>query len=164
MENVHKQLCVTANPDTVSLERNKQQDKPGMEFNLTPELANFYSKSGQDSSALAFNGISMKLGGKSVLVTGGNTGKGRSVAILLALEGARVAIAYLDTEEEDACSTKALVEGMGSKLLLVPIDSTRAIDCKDIAERSAKILGKIDIFYNRFAFMRGQVEALDLTE
>ena len=99
-----------------------------------------------------------------MLVTGGNTGEGRSVALLFALEGARVAIAYLGTEEEDACSTKTLMEGMGSKLLLVPIGSTCAIDCKDIAEGSAKILGKIDIFYHRFAFMRGQGEVWDLTE
>ena len=62
MENVHKQLCVTINPDTVSLERNKQQDKPGMEFDLGSKLTNFHSKSDQDSSELTFNGISMKLG------------------------------------------------------------------------------------------------------
>lgn len=145
-------------------ERNKQQHKPGMDCSLDSKLIHVHSRSDQVIGGLISNGISGKLEGISALVTGGNTGTGRSVAILLALEGARVAITYLDTEEEDAYRTKLQVERTGGELLLVPIDSTRAINSKNVAERSAKILGKIDIFYNRFALMRGQGDAWDLTE
>jgi len=63
-----------------------------------------------------------KLTGKRALITGGDSGIGRSVAILFAMEGAKVAIVYLPHEEEDAQHTKAQVEKNGGEILLIASD------------------------------------------
>jgi len=90
---------------------------------------------------------SEKLKDKAALITGGDSGIGRSVAILFAREGADVAIAYLD-EHEDAEETKRLVEAEGRKCLLIPGDVTSREYCFDAIAKAVKIFGKIDVLVN----------------
>lgn len=82
-----------------------------------------------------------KLAGKKALITGGDSGIGRAVAILFAMEGARIAITYLPAEEEDAQHTKAQVEKNGGSIHLFPVDLTHVTNCKDLIQRAVDALG-----------------------
>lgn len=93
---------------------------------------------------------SEKLKGKNVLITGGDSGIGRAVSIAFAKEGANVAIAYLD-EEEDANETKQRVEKEGVKCVLLPGDLSNEQHCKDIVEETARQLGSLNILVNNVA-------------
>jgi len=89
-----------------------------------------------------------KLGGKKALITGGDSGIGRSVAVLMAREGADVSIVYLEDEQQDAEDTKALVEKEKRKCLLIPFDLTNWKDCKKIVDKHVEEYGKLDILVN----------------
>jgi len=86
-----------------------------------------------------------KLEGKKALITGGDSGIGRAVAILYAMEGADSAIAYLPEEEKDAQETKKLVEEKGGKCYLIQADLQSAKTCKSVVEQALKSLGGINI-------------------
>ena len=86
-----------------------------------------------------------KLEGKVALVTGGDSGIGRAVAILFAREGANVAITYLPQEQPDADETRAAIEAAGARCLAIPGDLTDASFCDDIVEQVVAKLGKFDI-------------------
>lgn len=87
-----------------------------------------------------------KLKDKVALVTGGDSGIGRSVAAMFALEGADVAIVYLPKEEEDAQSTKELVnKKTGRSCLLLPYDLSVEANCKTVVEKTIEEYGNIDI-------------------
>lgn len=86
-----------------------------------------------------------KLKGKKALITGGDSGIGRSVAILYAMEGAQSTIVYLAEEEKDAKETKKLVEEKGGKLELIQADLREAKRCKEVIEEAVKGMGGIDI-------------------
>jgi predicted ATP-dependent serine protease len=92
-----------------------------------------------------------KLKGKKALITGGDSGIGRSVAILFAMEGADVAIVYLPTEEADAQHTRDQVEKNGGRAELIASDLSSAANCKNVAERVNTALGGIDILVNNAA-------------
>ena len=92
-----------------------------------------------------------KLKGKKALVTGGDSGIGRSVAILFAMEGADVAIVYLPNEEADAQHTRDQVEKNGGRAELIASDLSSAANCKNVAERVNTALGGIDILVNNAA-------------
>ena len=79
-----------------------------------------------------------KLTGKAALITGGDSGIGRAVAILFGREGADVAIVYLPEEQPDAEETKALVEKEGRRCVLMPGDLTDAAFCKTAIERTVR--------------------------
>jgi NAD(P)-dependent dehydrogenase (short-subunit alcohol dehydrogenase family) len=103
-----------------------------------------------------------KLEGKVALVTGGDSGIGRSVAVLFAREGADVAIAYLE-EHEDAELTKAAVEKEGRRAILLPGDVADPAYAEDAVQRTVRELGHLDILVNNAAFQE-HVKALeDLT-
>lgn len=91
-----------------------------------------------------------KLKGKVALITGGDSGIGRSVAIGYAKEGADVAISYLD-EHEDAQYTKQKVEEEGRKAIIIPGDVGYENTCRDIVETTVDQLGKLDILVNNAA-------------
>lgn len=91
-----------------------------------------------------------KLLGKAALITGGDSGIGRAVAIAFAKEGADVAIVYLD-EHKDANETKRMVEKEGRKCIIIPGDIGDEQFCKDAVERAAKQLGRLDILVNNAA-------------
>ena len=127
--------------------------KPGREADL--DLAPMYD-------APHYKG-SEKLKDKVALVTGGDSGIGRSVAVLFAREGADVTVAYLD-EHEDAEQTKAAVEKEGRRCILIAGDVADVDFCKAAVERTVWELGKLDILVNNAAFQEHVLDFADLTE
>ena len=93
---------------------------------------------------------SEKLAGKVALVTGGDSGIGRAVAVAFAKEGADVAIAYL-SEHEDAEHTRGLVEAAGRRALLLPGDLQEEGRCTETVERTVAELGALDVLVNHAA-------------
>ncbi|NML18428.1 SDR family oxidoreductase [Azohydromonas caseinilytica] len=106
---------------------------------------------------------SEKLQGMAALITGGDSGIGRAVAVLYAREGADVAIVYLN-EHEDAEETKRCVEKEGRRCILIPGDVKDASFCKQAVERTVKELGKLDILVNNAAFQEHAENLEDITE
>ena len=91
-----------------------------------------------------------KLKGKVALITGGDSGIGRSVAVLFAKEGADVAITFLN-ENEDARETRRLVEGEKRKCLLLPGDIGWETTCAEAVEETIRQLGRLDVLVNNAA-------------
>jgi NAD(P)-dependent dehydrogenase (short-subunit alcohol dehydrogenase family) len=91
-----------------------------------------------------------RLAGKKAVITGGDSGIGRAVAIAYAREGADLVIAYLD-ENEDAAEVKALVEREGRKAVLIPGDVSDPEHCRAIVRRAVEELGGLDILVNNAA-------------
>lgn len=113
----------------------QHQSGPGLESKLKPRphyQAPLYKAAG-------------KLQGKTALITGGDSGIGRAVAVLYAREGADVAINYLPQEQTDADETRRVIEAEGRRCLQIPGDLTNAGFCKDLVERAARELGHLDI-------------------
>lgn len=100
--------------------------------------------------------------GRKALITGGDSGIGRAVAIAFAREGADVAIAYLN-EHGDAADTRALVEAQGRACVLLPGDLGRAPQCKRVVERTVKAFGGLDIVVNNIAVHYPQERLEDIT-
>ncbi|WP_294391694.1 SDR family oxidoreductase [uncultured Sphingomonas sp.] len=121
----------------------QQQDVPGTTDAMTPRPDH-----GEDS----YRG-SGKLVGKRAIITGGDSGIGRAVAIAYAREGADILIAYLN-EDEDAQETGRLIEQAGRRAILVPGDISRADHCRAIVERAVAELGGIDILVNNAAHQK----------
>ena len=92
-----------------------------------------------------------KLEGKVALVTGGDSGIGRAVAVLYAREGADVALSFLPVEKEDAELTRRTIEAEGRRCLLLPGDVTRRSYCERAIETTVRELGSIDILVSNAA-------------
>ncbi|KAJ4365050.1 hypothetical protein N0V83_008666 [Neocucurbitaria cava] len=105
-----------------------------------------------------------KLKGKKALITGGDSGIGRSIAVLYAMEGADSFIAYLPQEEEDAKETVKLVEAKGQKCYTYATDLTDRANCKKVVEEAVKQLGGIDILVNNHAYQMMVEDIKDLDE
>jgi len=106
---------------------------------------------------------SQKLQGKATLITGGDSGIGRAVAVLFAREGADVGIVYLD-EHEDAEYTKRLVEAEGGRCVLLPGDVKDAGFCQRAVESTVSAFGKLDVLVNNAAFQEHAASIEDITE
>lgn len=119
----------------------KQQEPPGTEAQLTPKA---------DHGEASYQG-SGKLKDKATVITGGDSGIGRAVAIAFAREGADVLISYLN-EHEDAQETARLVEEAGRKALLVPGDLADPAHCRAIVDKAVQAFGRIDVLVNNAAF------------
>ena len=117
-----------------------QNQKPALESQMNP--APEYDRDSYKGSD--------KLKGKVALITGGDSGIGRSVAVLYAKEGADVAIVYLN-EHEDAQKTKQLVEAQGQKCLIIAGDISGEKFCHEAVEKTVAELGKLDILVNNAA-------------
>lgn len=104
-----------------------------------------------------------KLEGKVALITGGDSGIGRSVAVLYAREGADVAIAYLE-ESEDAKTTQREVEKHGRKCVLIGGDIGQEAHCRDAVEMTVNKLGRLDILVNNAAEQHPQKSIEDISE
>ena len=88
---------------------------------------------------------SEKLKDKVAIITGGDSGIGRSVSILYAREGADVVIVYLPEEQKDADTTKGLVEKEGRQCLCIPGDLKKSDFCDSVVDQTIKRFGKLDI-------------------
>lgn len=106
---------------------------------------------------------SEKLQDKVAIISGGDSGIGRSVAILFAREGADVCILYLD-EHEDAADTKQMVEAEGRKCLVISGDVANRTFCFDAVKKTVGEFGKLDILVNNSAFQLHVSRLEDLTE
>jgi NAD(P)-dependent dehydrogenase (short-subunit alcohol dehydrogenase family) len=122
----------------------QHQRKPGREGALRPRPA-------FEAPAYRAGG---KLEGKVALVTGGDSGIGRAVAVLFAREGADVAIVFLPVERPDAEETARVVEALGRRVLLVPGDIRRPAFCERAVRRAVSALGRLDILVNNAAFQQ----------
>lgn len=91
-----------------------------------------------------------KLQDKVVLITGGDSGIGRAVAVLFAKEGAKVAIAYL-SEHRDAEETRELIEAENSECILLPGDLSKEANCRRAVNKTVKKYGRIDVLVNNAA-------------
>jgi NAD(P)-dependent dehydrogenase (short-subunit alcohol dehydrogenase family) len=105
-----------------------------------------------------------KLAGKTALVTGGDSGIGRAVAVLYAREGADVAIAYLPSEQVDADETAEAVRKEGQRCLQLPGTLEDARFCRDAVERTVRELGKLDILVSNAAYQTRKEKIEDITD
>jgi NAD(P)-dependent dehydrogenase (short-subunit alcohol dehydrogenase family) len=122
----------------------QHQDSPGLESELEPKPrfeAGEYKAAG-------------KLEGKVALITGGDSGIGRAVAMLFAREGAAVAINYLDEEQSDAEETQAAVEDAGGECLLLPGDLSEPETCEELVDKTVERFGSIDLLVSNAAYQR----------
>jgi len=128
--------------------------KPGLEAEM--DLQPRFKASGYLGSG--------KLDGMVALVTGGDSGIGRAVALLYAREGAEVAIVYLDEEQVDAEETKRCVEAEGKHCVLIPGDVRDPAFCKRAVEETVQAFGKLDILVNNAAFQLHAASIEDITD
>lgn len=129
-----------------------QSQQPGLESEMTPKPLF------ESPSYLAAG----KLKGKAAIITGGDSGIGRAVAVAYAKEGANVAIVYLN-ETSDAEETKRLVEQNGVKCLLFPGDIGDPAFAKQAVEETVKQFGKLDIVVNNAAEQHPQQKLEQIT-
>jgi NAD(P)-dependent dehydrogenase (short-subunit alcohol dehydrogenase family) len=127
------------------------QEPPGLEseMNLAP-----------DYGEQTYIGAG-KLRGKTAIITGGDSGIGRAVALAFAREGADVVVSYLN-EEEDAEETRRIVEDAERRCLLVPGDVGEEAHCRQIVDQAMKEFGEIDILVNNAAFQMSHEGIEDL--
>jgi NAD(P)-dependent dehydrogenase (short-subunit alcohol dehydrogenase family) len=129
-----------------------QDVQPGVESAMNPKPVS------EDSKYKPAN----KLIGKTALITGGDSGIGKAVAITYAQEGADVVIVYLN-EHEDAQDTKNRIEQMGRKCVLMPGDIADEAFCKQVIENTVQQFGKLDILINNAAEQHPQNSIMDIT-
>ncbi|OKH32247.1 NAD(P)-dependent oxidoreductase [[Phormidium ambiguum] IAM M-71] len=129
-----------------------QKQQPGIESEMTP-------KPKSDDAKYQGSG---KLRDKVALITGGDSGIGRAVAIFFAKEGADVAIAYLN-EHDDAKETKTLVEQEGRKCITLAGDIGDEEFCQAAVQKTVKELGKLDILVNNAAEQHPQESIENIT-
>jgi len=110
-----------------------------------------------------YNG-SGKLAGKVALITGGDSGIGRAVAVLYAREGADVAIVYLPSEQADAEETRQAVEREGRRCLLLPGDVSKSRFCDRAVARTVAELGRVDVLVNNAAFQQHRKQLADISD
>ncbi|MGI4835362.1 MAG: SDR family oxidoreductase [Janthinobacterium lividum] len=128
--------------------------KPGMEYKMTPEPEHIRK---------GYQGAD-KLLNKVALITGGDSGIGRAVAVHFAREGADVAIVHFTTEDEDAAKTKALVEAEGRRCLVLGGDLKIPSFCKEIVERTVAEYGQLDVLVNNAAEQNWHDSLEDITD
>jgi NAD(P)-dependent dehydrogenase (short-subunit alcohol dehydrogenase family) len=131
----------------------QQQSQPGETAAMSPH---------PDHGESSYQG-SGRLAGKVAVVTGGDSGIGRAVAIAYAREGADVVVSYLD-EEDDARTTAGWVEKAGRQALLVAGDLADPAHCRDLIARSVEQFGRIDVLVSNAAFQTTHEAIEDITD
>ncbi len=119
----------------------QQNRQPGLTGPMNPQ---------PDHGERSYKG-SGRLAGKVALITGGDSGIGRAVAIAYACEGADVAISYLD-EHDDAKETARVVQQAGRRALLLPGDITSGEHCRDLVAKTVETFGRVDVLVNNAAY------------
>lgn len=130
-----------------------QNVQPGIETDMKPRP--IYEDSNYKASG--------KLTGKVALITGGDSGIGRAVAVLFAKEGADVCISYL-SEEADAKETQARIEALGRRCLRIAGDIGLSTHCQTVVDETVKSLGSIDILVNNAAEQHPQKSIAAITD
>jgi NAD(P)-dependent dehydrogenase (short-subunit alcohol dehydrogenase family) len=132
----------------------QHQKAPGLEAELKPRPrfeARRYRAAG-------------KLEGKVALITGGDSGIGRAVAVLYAREGADVAVCYLPKEQQDAEETRRAVAAEGRRCLLLPGDLMSLSACTGAVEKTVSELARLDILVSNAAYQQRKKNIEDITE
>ena len=131
------------------------QEYPGTEAEMDPR---------PDYGERSYKGTG-KLAGKAAVITGGDSGIGRAVALAFAREGADVLISYL-SEESDAKETARVVEASGRRCVAIPGDIQDEAHCRAIIDRAVEEFGKVDILVNNAAFQmtRESIEEISTDE
>lgn len=104
----------------------------------------------------------LRLRNKTAIITGGDSGIGKAVAIAFAKEGADVVISYYE-DDEDARSTAARIESIGQQCLLIPGDISKPAHCKKVIEKTIKQFGKLDVLVNNAGIQFPQTELSAIT-
>ena len=130
----------------------EQENQPGDQHEMRPKPE---SERNTDPSK--------KLANKVALITGGDSGIGRAVAIAFAQHGADLVIAYLD-EDKDAEDTKSLVEKHGGKAIIIKGDVSSSQHCQVLVDKTIEAFGKLDIVVNNAAQQYPQDRLEDITE
>ena len=145
--------CVKESDLPRSFPPQHQWRQPGIENEMSPMpiFDDFCAQGGQ------------RLADRTALITGGDSGIGRAVALAFAKEGADLAISYLN-EEEDAKKTEQCVQALGRKCVLLPGDIRSESVCRRIAETAASRLGGLDILVNNAGVQFPQNSIEDITD
>ena len=133
----------------------QQQNPPGLTSEMSPV---------PDHGEEGYAG-SGKLDGRVAIITGGDSGIGRAVAIAFAREGADIVLAYL-SEDDDAESTGELIRQAGRRVAIVPGDITHEAHCEELVDIAISEFGRLDILVNNAAFQRTHksIEEIPLEE
>lgn len=142
-----------SNQQEQSIPPQHQDHQPGKEADMTPR---------PESVGERYRG-SDKLKGKIALITGGDSGIGRAVAVTFAKEGANIVIAYLD-EHQDAKETQRLVESEGKECILMAGDVADPGFCHKLVETTLSSFGKLDLLINNAAQQYPQQSIEDISE
>lgn len=133
----------------------QQQEPPGLTREMQPQ---------PDHGEHSYQGTG-KLNGKKALITGGDSGIGRAVAIAFAREGADVAFTHMAEEASDAESTQAVVEACGHTCIALETDLRERAACDDVVTDAVEALGGLDILVNNAGFqMAREEELVDITD
>jgi NAD(P)-dependent dehydrogenase (short-subunit alcohol dehydrogenase family) len=131
----------------------QQQPMPGRSSDMNPQ---------PDYGESSYKG-SGRLAGKKAVITGGDSGIGRAVALAFAREGADVLVSYYD-EDDDAKETQRLVKDAGRQCVLMPGDIKDSAHCRSIVQKALTELGRIDILVNNAAHQASFASIEDITE
>ena len=125
-------------------EQDQRDQHPGLESEMQPR---------PDYGYETYKGFG-RLPGKKAVITGGDSGIGRAVALAFAREGADVLISYLESEESDAQETARVVEEADKKCVRVPGDLSEEAQCQKLVDRAVEEFGGIDVLVNNAAHQR----------
>jgi len=132
-----------------------QQKAPGVESKMQPKA---------DHGEESYRGAG-RLDGLAAIITGGDSGIGRAVAIAFAREGADVAIGYFaEKEEGDANETVRWIEEAGRRALAVRCNVQRRVECQRFVDKVVRRFGRLDVLVNNAAYQQEQKSILDITE
>ena len=135
------------------------QEQPGHEADLP--IPAVHSKLPTEDEGYQIYKAAGKLKGKKALITGGDSGIGKAIAILFAMEGATSMISYLPEEEKDAQETKRRVEEVGGTCCLYPIDLRSMDNCQKLVDHAIDKMGGVNILVNNAAY---QMVKKDISE
>lgn len=140
-----------------------QQELPGLQSEMKGPAPQSDHISTEDGGYQLYKAAG-KLQGKKALITGGDSGIGRAIAILFAMEGADSFIVYLPQEQSDAEETKRKVEEKGRKCYLHATDLTSRDNCKKAVDEAVKKMGTVNILINNAAYQMMVEDIKDLSE
>jgi NAD(P)-dependent dehydrogenase (short-subunit alcohol dehydrogenase family) len=132
----------------------RKQTAPGKDSKMDPKA---------DHGEESYVGTS-RLSGKVALITGGDSGIGRAVAIAFAREGADIVLSFLKTEQKDAEETARWVGQAGRRIVLAPGDMQKPRYCQSLVSAAIKKLGRLDIVVNNAAFQRTHDKTSEIPE